>query len=119
MFYGNGMHPLFEGYGPLAFDIWIYAGNDPLETILEPDYFMSAQNRLKPGDLILAGGTPRRGPPSGPDRTARTERALVMVTESRRDRLAVALVQSFGCVEELVAAANPEGPAAPASRPGA
>lgn len=86
---------------------YAFAGNDPLETALQPGYFATWGNRLREGDLILWGCNPDRSGKARMGSIVPIRRALLMVVEAHPMRPVVRLVQDWGGVEE--AAGRPKG----------
>jgi hypothetical protein len=75
-----------------------FAGNDPLEAVLEPGYFAWCSGRLRPGDLILWGCSPDRSDRAAMGEPTPVRRALLMVT-AVGSATRVRLVQDWGGVK--------------------
>ena len=76
-----------------------FAGNDPLETVIEPGYFDWCSSRLRPGDLILWGCNADRSGRTAMGEPRAIHRALLMVTSAAGPATRVRLVQDWGGVE--------------------
>lgn len=107
---GSGLRDAFEGQGDAGFMAFSYSCFDPLPVVLAPGYFQGC-TRMRPGDLIWLGISPR---PKNSCWTrhhlaTETRRALLMVAGPDEDgRLRVRLVQDFG---------RPDDPSAPMMEP--
>ena len=83
----------------LTWATFAFAGNDPLETVLEPGYFAWCSGRLRPDDLILWGGNPDRSGRRPMGEPTPIGRALLLVTAVAGPATRVRLVQDWGGVE--------------------
>jgi len=119
--------------GSYPFRVWGYGTTDPLEDVLQHDYFRSAGGLMHPGDLIYVAVRPPCAAAAGPV-SLRVQRqwaesagpgsmrmALVMVKGGENGAPSVRLVQDYGCPDDpdaatpVAARPPPAEPAAPAS----
>jgi hypothetical protein len=99
---GSGLRDAFEGQGEAGFMAFTYSCFDPLPQVLAPGYFQGC-TRLRPGDLIWLGISPRpkNSPWTRHHLAAETRRALLMVAgPDAEGRLCVRMVQDFGRPED-------------------
>ena len=119
-FASGGLSYAFEAQGELGFAWWAYGTNDRLEQVLEPNYFRTMHHRMRVGDMIVVGTTPRRAGSPWRNATGETRRALLMVSLVDPGGLVhVRLVQDYGRPENPSAAveAVPSEPPRKRGRP--
>lgn len=97
----------FETGGEHGWTLWMWGGDEPLEALLAPGFFDRFDpGRLRAGDMILFGQNPRRCCRTGEARAGTFRRALLLMANDRRPGRRVRLLQDWGDLEGVPAAAG-------------
>jgi hypothetical protein len=100
----------FETGGEHGWTVWMWGGDEPLDALLRPGFFDALMaGRLRAGDMILFGQSPRRCYRQGLLVDGPFRLALLMVVNDKPPGTTLRLVQDWGDLAGPVAATSDAG----------